>query len=143
MLTLILKRIPVWLLETAFEAILLGVLLLLFAARYGTDPQRDGYWRYLAFTTVATVEVFMWHCGYLLTTAIVGIFFRARKLWIYPAVASLLFLAHLQYLVGITVWDPREKLLVRVGGVCIVFACTFLGNYLLRKWSVVGSSATS
>ena len=139
---LILKRIPIWFLETACEALLLGGVLLAFAARYSTDPSRDGFARYLAFTTLATVEVFMWHCGYILTTAIVGILFRSRRLWFYPAVASLLFLAHLQYLLGKTMWDPREKLTVRVAGVCIVSCCTFFGNCVLRKWSVGRASVT-
>jgi hypothetical protein len=85
------------------------------------------------FALAATVIVFMYGSGYLLTTAIVGVFLRSRNPWVYPTVAVALFVAHEQFL--FTGWKlpDASHLMTQAFGACIVFGCTFIGNWLLRK----------
>jgi len=73
---LILKRLAVWLLETSCEALLLSVLLIVLSVPDG--PSQAGFLKDLGFFVVATVYVFMWHSGCLVTTVIVRSFGGVR-----------------------------------------------------------------
>ena len=62
---------------------------------------------------------------------------------LYPVLAVVLFLVHfeiLNYLAG-GIFDLKKRVVIRVAGVCIVLACTFAGNLILRKWMVERSVA--
>lgn len=129
---LILKRLAVWLLETSCEALLLGLFLIILS---GTDQL--GFAKDLLAAFVWTVVLLFWGSGYLLTTAIFGLVWRSRRLWLYPAIAAALFITHVQFFA--TGWTPSTKLPVQVAGACIVFACTLVGGWFLRKWLQAGS----
>jgi hypothetical protein len=91
-------------------------------------------------TFVLTTGVFVWGSGYLITTALAGVVWRSKRLWLYPAIAAVLFLAHLQWTLTITGGSSHsERLVLRVVGTCIVLACTFTGNLLLRRWNSLGA----
>ena len=127
---LILKRLAVWLLETLSEAVLVGAFLSVLA---WAD---DSTFRGLLLLITGTAVLFMVGSGYLLTTAIFGVVWRSQRLWLYPAVAAVLFISHVQFYV--TGWETSLMLQVQAGGACIVFACTFVGNCILRKWVHAG-----
>jgi hypothetical protein len=127
------KRIAVWFLETQCEALLLSVVLIVLSIPNG--PSQYGFVHDLLFGLTAIYTVFF-TTGYLLTTAIVGIFWRSQRSWLYPSVASVLFLIHFEiFSVGIGgAFEPSERLPIRGAGAGIVFACTFVGGWFLRKW---------
>jgi hypothetical protein len=128
-----LKRLAVWLIETSCEAFLGSALLIVMSLAYG--PSSSGLARDFSVAFAVTVLAFMWATGYLLSTAIVGVVWRSKRLWLYPAMVSVLFLAHLQWLfTRATGFTRPERLALRFVGVCIVLACTFAGNLFLRKW---------
>jgi len=124
----VVKRLFIWLAETLGQAVLLSVLLIVLSPPSTRDLTHD-------FLTafIATVVVFMFGSGYLLSTAIFGIAFRGRGLWFYPTVAAALFMIHEQ--IFFSGWTPPDAshLLTQIGGACIVFACTFAGGYILRN----------
>jgi hypothetical protein len=134
MLIRVLKRLTVWLFETSFEAFLLWFLLLLVFT-YGSERiyGRDVWSGLVAISGV--LGVFMAEFGYLLTTGVVRAFWTNRTPWLHPTISVVLFSIHLQifFLVSGDLY-PFERLWINAGGACIVFACTFAGGYLLRRW---------
>jgi hypothetical protein len=126
---LILKRLAIWALESIFELVLFLLLLMLLSS-----SEQSGLAGNLGFAVFAALGVFMISSGYLLTTALFGVVFRSRRPWVYPVIATVLFIGHYQFLRG---WRfPDTSLLdLQVGGACIVFFCTFLGNRILRQWN--------
>jgi hypothetical protein len=130
---LILKRLSVWALETALQALLLSLVLI---GLFGYDSHEFG--KTLLICTTWIVIMFF-STGYLFSTVLFRAFWRGRGLWLYSAIATLLFLIHFEILnVGVGVggaFNPPERLRIRAAGVCIVFACTFVGSYFLRKGS--------
>jgi hypothetical protein len=71
--------------------------------------------------------------GYLLTTAVVGLFLRSRTRWAYPATAALLFIAHEQiFFKGLNTPDASD-LKIQAAGAGVVFVCTLIGGHFWRK----------
>jgi hypothetical protein len=127
---LILKRLAVWLVETSCEALLLGLFFVVF---YGPDER--GFIRDLLLVAVAVALLFV-TTGYGLTTAILRSVWSGQRLWLYPIVATIPFFIHSQIFFVVSGGSTSsEKLLIRSAGACIVFACTFVGGCLLRKWA--------
>jgi hypothetical protein len=126
------KRMTVWLLETACEALLVSVLLIVLSLHDG--PSQLGLIRDLAFGFFATLLVFC-TTGYVFTTALAAIFWRnGNRVWLYPFLVALFFSIHLQILFSVASgWSPAERLPVRIGGPCIAFGCTYLGGIFLRR----------
>jgi hypothetical protein len=121
------KRLVVWFIETSCEALLLSALLVVLSKLYG--PTQWGFAKDLAFGFFATLVVFMWGSGYLITTAIIRVVWRTEKLWLYSTVGALLFSIHLEIFFSIaTGWTSTERVMVRVVGPCIVFVCTYGGG---------------
>lgn len=124
-----LKRLVVWSVETLCEVPLLMALLMLLS-----DLSHGVRWfdvRILLFATF----VFMVGSGYLITTAIVGVFFRGKTLLLYPTIAACLFVIHEQFF--LTGWGQPETthVQIQVGGASIVFSTTLIGGRVLRRWS--------
>jgi hypothetical protein len=135
------RRIIVWFLETAAEALLIG-LFLLIASSFHFHGQRIVFGDILFI--IGAVSWFFFITGYLLSTAIVGILWRGRRPWIYPTIAAVLFSIHLQiWFFGASGETRIERLPFELAGPCIVFACTFIGGNLLRKWSAGGALLNS
>jgi hypothetical protein len=139
--TLILKRLAVWLIEALCEALLLSVLLILYIRVSGGPDQHVSYSRQLLFLFAAILTVFMFASGYLLTTAIFGVVSRSQRSWLYPTIAAVLYLAHLHIAFGgarsglsLAHWDLPQRLTLEAAGACVVFACTWVGTSLLRRW---------
>jgi hypothetical protein len=125
---LALKRVSVWFFETFFEIPLLGLFLALLSGLNMPFPKR-----LLLYSSAVALVFFT--TGYLLTTIVVRAFWKGWALWSYPAVATILFQVHFQIMnaqLRLDV-DPSHKLRVQVIGGCIVFACTFLGSFVLRR----------
>jgi hypothetical protein len=138
---LVLKRLTVWLFEALCEALLLSVLLILYIRVSVGPDQQVSYSRQLLFFFAATLTVFMLASGYLLTTAIFGVVSRSQRPWLYPTIAAVLYLAHLRIAFGgersglsLAHWDLFQRLTLEAGGACVVFACTWVGTSLLRRW---------
>lgn len=131
-----LKRLIAWVLEILAEALLLGILL---AALLFPNFVRliSGIWA-LAF---AVVVVLFLH-GYYLTRALIGVVWRSQNKWLYPALAAALFVAHMHIAIvrsksDLTPFAQATELPFLTGGACIVFACAFVGGWVLRKWTQI------
>jgi hypothetical protein len=125
---LIIKRLVVWMLETSSAALLLGLALIgLFGYDGGAFGKSLGLYLsgivLLSFTT-----------GYLLTTGIVRAAWKGHTLWSYPALATALFLIHLQIFFVISGGSIRsQRLSIQAAGASIVFGCTFVGSFILES----------
>lgn len=82
---------------------------------------------------VVGTAFFMVASGYVMTTAVVGVFCRGKSLWLYPAVAVLLFVLHERFFFTVVWRTPFHIDLLVLGG-CVVFLSTLGGNWLLRRW---------
>ena len=87
--------------------------------------------------------VFAW---ILRDAALAGVVWRGQKPWLYPAIAATLFVIHTHIVFfrlkpDLSSSGRSAELPFLVGGACIVFACAFGGNWLLRKWSQSSSVA--
>lgn len=128
---LILKRLSIWLLETALEALLLGMAL---SSLLGVTQHAYARDVAVGFVWISTM---FFSTGYLLTTGIARAVWQPRRVWLYSMLAMLLFLVHfeiLNYSAG-GIFDAAKRTLIRIVGACIVFACTITGGAVLRKWS--------
>ena len=134
---LILKRLSIWLVETCFEVLLLGLALL---AMFGYD--QGAFVKGLGFYTSALTLLSV-TTGYLLTTVVARGAWKSHKLWSYSAVATVLFLIHSQiFFHAATGATKSERLSMQLAGCCIVFACTFLGSFVLRRWMPTSTQTT-
>jgi hypothetical protein len=127
---LILKRLTVWSLETLFAVFLIGLGCLLFA---GYDKTR-GIGRDLLFSAT-WIGLFSFSTGYLFTTAVCRAIWRDLRPWSYPIMATALFWIHSQLFFVISGGaSESERLWFQIPGGLTVFACTYVGSYVLRKW---------
>lgn len=126
-----LKRLVVWLVEVAIEALSLGLFLVVI---FGHDPHSLG--KDVLFFAVAIAWMFFM-TGYLLTTAISRVLWKHSRLWTYPVLAMALFLIHFEILsAGVGgAFAPSDRLRIRLAGAFIVFACTFAGSWAIRLWA--------
>ncbi len=128
------KRLTVWLIETATEAVLLS--LFMFAWWGYSDPVDRGFMFQLFIWAWGIFAIFMLGSGYLITTAILRIAWKNKRLWTYSAASTVLVLAHLQiFFLVASGWTTYERLPIQVASACIVFACTFVGGWILQKES--------
>ena len=124
------KHFVVWSAETLCEAILLIPLLILFV-----DPgQRFPITLSDLSSYLFAIGFFMVGSGYLLTTAIVGNFFRSQTSWGYPLTTAFLFVVHELFFLGRWRAPETSDVIVQTVGGCIAFACTFVGGRFLRNW---------
>ena len=129
-IVLILKRLAVWMLETSLQALLLSLFLIV---SQGYDEHAFGKDLLFFFNAVALL---FFTTGYVLSTAIIRVIWKGPRLWLYPAIATILFFIHFEILnVGVGgAFEPPARLRIRVAGACFAFACTLIGGWLLRKW---------
>ena len=133
---LILRRLSVWFGETLLEALLLGLALV---GLFGYDQHAFG--KSLEFY-VTGILLFSFTTGYLLTTAIARGAWRGEKAWPYSVVASLLYLLHSEIFFRLSGGSTRpEQFSMQVSGIFIVFACTFGGTLVLRRWTAATSES--
>ena len=139
---LIFKRLAVWLLEALATTLLLGVL---FGAL--SSPDLNAFISLLpgVWALAIGVGAILFLHGYYLTTALAGVIWRSQRLWQYPVIAATLFVIHTHIVFfrlkpDLSSSGRTAELPFLAGGVCIVLACTFGGNWLLRKWTHSGSN---
>jgi hypothetical protein len=123
------KRLLVWLIEMVSEILLLGILLTVLL---GHDP--GSFLKDLSIYSSGTALLFF-STGYFLTTLVVRGVLKRQALWIYPAIATGLFLIHFE-IMNVSLggaFAPPDRLRILVAGACIVLACTFAGTWFLRK----------
>jgi|SRR5271170_5431647 len=125
------KRLLVWFLETVLEALLISVVLICLL---GDNQHR--YAKDLA-VSVVWIGTMLFSTGYLLTTVIARAALQGRFIRLYPGVALILFLIHFEILNHSAggIFDAPKRAMIRIAGACIVLACTFVGNLLLRRWT--------
>jgi hypothetical protein len=127
----IVKRLVVWFAETSSEALLIGVVLICLSGdnwhAYGRDLAVSFVWISLMFFST----------GYLLTTGIARAVWQPQQTGLNSIVATALFYIHFEILnhAARGIFDPPERVVVRIAGGCIVLACTFGGTLLLRRWT--------
>jgi hypothetical protein len=126
---LILKRLTVWCLEMSSEALLLGLFLTLY------DPIKQQ--TFLMDLSIHTWWIAFYYItsAYFLTRAILRLVWTWDRPLLYQIISVLLFLIHFQICflkAGLS--TQTLGLLIQAVGSCIVFACTFAGSFILRKW---------
>ena len=135
----ILKRLTVWALERAIEACLLGGLFgYLVSATDQLLTLRNALSAFWVFGMA--VAVFLFFCGYYVTTAFFGVIWRSSKIWIYPTIILSLFVLHTHIVFMGTARDftPEGRaveLPFALGGAGIAFLCAFAGSRILNKWT--------
>ena len=82
--------------------------------------------------SVLAVPVVLFLHWYYLSRVLVGIAWRSRYPWLYPAMAAAAFVAHMHFAVArsksdLTPFAQAKELPFLVGGACIVFACALGG----------------
>ena len=87
------KRFSVWLGEMTSVLLLLGVVTLAMAG----DSKQWSRWDDFLLALVWTAFVFMGGSGFLITTGLLGVFFRSSSPWLYPTLAAFLFIVHDQF----------------------------------------------
>jgi hypothetical protein len=122
------KRIAVWFIETCLEVLLLGLVLTLLLGHDQHAFLKD----VLLYSSGVTLLFFS--TGYLLTTIVVRAVWKGRRSWLYPAVATALFLIHFEIMsVGVRgAFAPADRFCIRIAGAFVVLACTSLGTLALR-----------
>ena len=129
---LILMRFPVWLIETVAEAVLISLFMITWWGY--SDPVNRGFLFQLFGWAWAVLTVFMLGSGYLITTAILRIAWKSQRLWTYSVASAVLVLVHLQIFFFVASGLPiYDRLQIQVASACIVFACTFIGGWILQK----------
>lgn len=125
------KRLLVWFIETVSEILLLGIILTVLL---GHDP--GAFLKDLTIYSSGVVLLFF-TTGYVLTTIVVRAICKGHALWIYPAIATSLFLIHFEIMNASAggAFAPPDRLLVRSAGMCVVIVCTLVGTIALRKWT--------
>lgn len=123
------KRILVWFIETLSEMLLLGIVLTVLL---GHDPGAllKDLWVYSA-----GIVLLFFTTGYIFTTIVVRAVWMGQELWIYPAIATSLFLIHFE-IMNVSLggaFTPPDRVRILVAGACIVLACTFAGTWVLRR----------
>jgi len=128
---LILKRLAVWLLEMSLQALLLGLFLIVL---HGYDQHAFGKDLLFYFDMIALL---FFTTGYLLSTAVIRAIWKNWGTWLHPTIVAVLFLIHFEILnIGAGgAFEPPDGFRLRVAGVSIAFACTFVGGWFLRKWT--------
>src|SRR6516162_4345002 len=116
----------IWSAEIACQiAMLVAALMFIAFMSDRKDVHSEGIsLRDLGFILYATFFSMLFS-GYLITTAMAGVFFRNRISRLYPTIAATLFLVHtwfLQFLLN--GWKHAEFGfgVIQISGVCIVFA---------------------
>jgi hypothetical protein len=133
------KRITVWCLETACQALLISLLLAVVSPPYNPNPL--GLIRGLAAGFFGTLG-FFFTTGYLLTTGIADALWRSKGSWLYPLAVFILFSVHLQILFSLAGgWTSGEGLPVRIAGPCFAFACAYVGGCFLKKSAMSANTA--
>lgn len=129
------KRIVVWLAEVAAEALLLGCLL-------GALLSRETGLLYGVIGSVLAVPVVLFLHWYYLTRTLAAAL-RSVKPQLYPLIAAMLFVVHMHFAIArsrsdLSLFAQAIELPFLAGGACIVFACAYVGERFLRKWTAGG-----
>lgn len=132
---LILRPLAVWLIETSSEVLILGLILTLLL---GHDPY--AFLKGLLIYSSGVILLFL-STGYVFTTIVARAVWRGRRLWSYPAFATLLFFIHFEIMnVGLGgAFEPSARVRIRTAGAFITFACTLGGSFFLLKWAPANS----
>jgi hypothetical protein len=139
---MILKRLVIWLLESIVEIFLLGGLLGALSVPNFINLL-PGVWA-LAFG----VGVVLFLHGFYVTTALFGVVWRSHRSWSYPAIAASLLIIHTRVIFfrlkpDLSPQGRATELWFETGGACVVFVCTFVGGWFLRKWIQAGLNKTA
>ena len=126
------KRIVVWLTEIVAESLLLGCLL-------GALVSTQTGLLYGMIGSVLAIPVVLFLHWYYLTRALAAVAWSIRP-QLYPLIAATLFVIHMLVIFlrlnpDMSSLGKARELPFVACGACIVFACAFAGNSLLRKWS--------
>lgn len=131
------KRLSIWFAETCFEILLLALALL---AMFGYD--KGAFANGLGFY-VSALALLSFTTGYLFTTVVARVAWRSQKLWSYSLVATILFIVHSEIFFVVSGGSTRyQKLSMQFAGCGIVFASTFVGSVVLRRWVLPDSKST-
>jgi hypothetical protein len=141
---LILKRLAVWLLESLPEAFLLGGLLLALSLLGDGTLSLSNFVHLLpgAWALAFGVASVLFLHGYYLTTGLFGAVWRSGRIWVYPAIAAILFDIHTHIVFvrlkpDMSAPGRATEVSFLVIGACMVFGCRFVGGWFLRHWTRV------
>jgi hypothetical protein len=127
-----LKRIVVLLAELLAEVVLLSCLLgAMVSDKIGLLKGVLG--------AMVTIPVILGLHGYYVSRLLATVAWASKAKWLYPGLASTAFIAHVLFIAQFkSELSPRAQALILpflIGGTCIVFACSFAGSQLFKKWA--------
>jgi hypothetical protein len=127
-----LKRIALLLAELLAEVVLLGCFLgAMVSDKIG--PLKG------VLGAMITIPVVLGLHGYYVSRLLTTIAWSSKAKWLYPGLVSTAFVAHVLFIAQFkSDLSPRAQSLILpflIAGTCIVFACSFAGNQLYRKWA--------
>ncbi len=132
------RRILILLIELVAEALLLGCLLGFFASN------QIGFLYGVIGSTLAVPVILFLH-GYYLTRCFDRPCLAGVTPWLYPAITMALFVGHMHFAIArsrsdLSPFAQATELPFLAGGACIAFACAFVVDRILRRWTRTSSS---
>jgi hypothetical protein len=126
-----LKRIALLLAELLAEVVLLGCFLgAMVSDKIG--PLKG------VLGAMVTIPVILGLHGYYVSRLLATIAWASKAKWLYPSLVSTVFIAHVLFIDQFkSDLSPRAQALILpflIGGTCIVFACSFAGNWIFERW---------
>jgi hypothetical protein len=127
------KRVALFLFELLIEALLLGGFMGILVS-YQTGLLNGMIGSMLAIPVVLTLY------GYYISRMLSVIARTRSTTWLYPFVASSVFVAHVWYAFwrmksALSPFAQSLRMPFLIGGACIVFVCASTGTIALRRWA--------
>jgi len=127
-----LKRISVLIIELTVEALLLGGL---FGAVIANNAGMNGI-----LGSILAVPVILGLHGYYLIRFLAVVASLASRKWLYPVIAAVVFIGTVAFIAfqGKSDFSAQAQAIIPLflgGGACLVFACSFAGDRLFRRWN--------
>jgi hypothetical protein len=129
--------LAVWLLESVSEILLLTAFIFIRPSFGEWHSGTVGLALVETGPVLAVLTFLSFKTGYAITTAIFRIFWKNRKPWSYPIIASVLFAIHLEIFFVIAGTAFKIALPYLIFGPCVAFICTLVGSLILRRWTSV------
>jgi hypothetical protein len=130
------QNFVVWFFEVSLAAIATCAILVALAFVHSTpgDVNDVSLRPVVGITLMVFIQFGM--TGYLVTTGIIGTFFRFKRYFPYPLAVGVLYFIHSTIFflaVGNHFFD-KQNLIIQISGTFSAFLCALAGNQLLRRW---------
>ena len=131
------KNLLVWLFEVLLESIATCAILVALAFVHRTPGRVNDLSLRPVVGITLMILIQFGLTGYLVTTGIVGIFFRFVRYLPYPLAVGVLYFIHstIFFLAAGNHFFDKQNLIIQICGTCTAFLCAFAGNKLVGRWT--------